>query len=116
MPTIDSRHLPDEALLRSHDFLRPGPEPIVRTLWHEMVADGQAPAPAVWKGHLTARKWADIRRFLADPAADGGRLNGRPWSSSVSMKRATAKVAEPDKMADIPGKIVEAYDLQPAVL
>ena len=115
MPTIDFTRLPDEALLRSHEFLRPGPEPIVRTLWHEMVADGQASAPAVWKGHLTTRRWADIRRFLADAAADGGRLNGRPWSS-WSTGRTTSQAAEPDKMADIPGTIVEAYDLQPAVL
>ncbi len=80
MPTIDFTRLPDEALLRSREFLRPGPEPIGRTLWHEMVADGHAPAPAAWKGHLTARKWADIRRFLAGATADGVRWNCRPWA------------------------------------
>lgn len=116
MPTIDFTRLHDQALLRSREFLRPGPVPMGRTLWHEMVADGRTPAPAAWKGHLTARKWADIRRFLADAAADGGRLNGRPWPSSMSTNRATAKVAESDKIADIPGEIFKEYDRQPAVV
>lgn len=85
IPTIDFSRFPDEALLRSREFLRPGPVPMGRTLWHEM-------------------------------AADGGRWNGRPWSSSVSTYRTTAKVAEPDKMADIPGEIFKEYDRQLAVI
>lgn len=59
MPTIDFTRLPDEALLRSREFLRPGPVPMGRARWHKPLTDGRAPALAVWKGHLTARKWAD---------------------------------------------------------
>ncbi|MGK2941290.1 MAG: helix-turn-helix transcriptional regulator [Immundisolibacter sp.] len=65
---IDFTRLPDEALLRSREFLRPGPVPMGRTLWHEMVADGRAPAPAVRRDRLTAWRWSDIRQFLADLA------------------------------------------------
>lgn len=59
---------------------------------------------------------ADIRRFLAGAAADQGRSNGRPWSSSMSTKRTTAKVSEADKMVDIPGTIFPAHKRQLAVL
>ncbi len=78
MATIDFTRLPEEALSRSREFLG-GPAPTRRTLWHERVADGLAPAPAAWNGHLTARKWADIRRYLADTAAD------REWSPLVIL-------------------------------
>lgn len=57
MPTIDFTRQPDEVLLR-HEFLRPGPDTMDRTPWDAMVADRHAPAPAVRKGRLTARKWA----------------------------------------------------------
>ncbi|WP_448507280.1 helix-turn-helix transcriptional regulator [Immundisolibacter sp.] len=70
MSKIDYTTLPPDALLRSADFLRPGPVPMGRTLWAEMVADGRAPAPAVRQGRLTAWRWGDIRKFLAD-LADG---------------------------------------------
>jgi len=59
---------------------------------------------------------ADIRRSLAGAAADQGRSNGRPWSSSMSTKRTTAKVSEADKMVDIPGTIFPAHKRQLAVL
>lgn len=104
---IDYDTLPSDALLRSRDFLRLGSFPMGRTLCDERVADGHALESAVWEGRRTARKWADIRRFLA-AAADRGRSKGRPWSSSLSTQRATAKVAEADKMADIPGNSFQA--------
>jgi hypothetical protein len=34
----------------------------------------------------------------------------------MSTKRTTAKVSETDKMADIPGNILQAYDRQLAAL
>jgi hypothetical protein len=54
MPTTDFTRMPDEVLLR-HEFLRPGPVPMGRTLWVQMVADGRVPASAVWKGRRSAR-------------------------------------------------------------
>jgi len=54
----DFNTLPPDALLRSRDFLRPCPALMGRTLWVQMVAGGRAPAPAVRKGRLMARKWA----------------------------------------------------------
>jgi hypothetical protein len=75
---IDFPNLPDSALLRAGDFLRPGPVPLGRTAWGEMVADGRAPAPAVRRPRLTCWRWGDVRLFLeslAEPAprAQGGR-------------------------------------------
>ena len=115
MPRIDFTRLPDEVLLR-HEFLRPVPVQMGRTLWGERAANGHAPAPVIWNGRLTARKWADIRRFLAGAVADQARSNGRPWSSSMPTKRTTAKVPEVDKMVDIPGTIFPAHKRQLAVL
>jgi hypothetical protein len=109
---IDYNTLPPGALFRSTEFQHPGPVTMGRTPWDAMVADGHASAPAVRKGRLTARKWAEIRRFLAAAAADEVRLHGRPWSSSISTKRTTAKVFEADKIADIPDAIFQAYDRQ----
>jgi hypothetical protein len=112
---IDYNTLPPGALFRSPEFLRPGPVTMDCTPWDAMLADGHASPPAVRKGRLTARKWAEIRRFLAAAAADEARLHGRPWPSSMSTKRTTAQVSEADKMADIPGHICQAYDPQLAV-
>lgn len=107
MPTIDFTRFLDEALLRSREFLHPGPVPMARTQWDDTVAGCHGLEPAMRNGRLTARKWAEIRRFLA-AAADRGCSKGRPWSSSLSTQRATAKVAEADKMADIPGNSFQA--------
>lgn len=113
---IDFNRLSPETPLRVREFMKPrGPVTMDRPPWDAMVADRHAPAPAVRKGRLTARKWAEIRRFLAATAVDEARLHGRPWPSSMSTKRTTAKVFEADKMADIPGHIFQAYDPQPAV-
>lgn len=108
MPTIDFTRFLDEALLRSREFLRPGPVPMERTLWDDTVAGCRGLEPAMRNGRLTARKWADIQRFLAGAAADHGRSKGRPWSSSRSTRRTTAKVTEADKMVDIPGNSFQA--------
>lgn len=69
MPKIDFPSLPDSALLRAGDFLRPGPVPLGRTAWAELVAAGKAPAPVVRKPRFTVWRWGDIRQFL-DRLAD----------------------------------------------
>lgn len=58
----------------------------------------------------------DIRWFLGGAAVDQGRSNGRPWSSSMSTKRTTAKVSEADQMGDILGKFFQTYGRQLAFL
>lgn len=70
MVKIDFPNLPDAALLRAGDFLRPGPVPLGRTAWAEMVADGRAPQPVVKRPRLTCWRWRDIREFL-DTLAGG---------------------------------------------
>ena len=88
MPTIDSTCLPDEALLRSREFLRPGPVPTGRTRRHKPVADGRAPALAVWKGHQMARKWAD-RGFRGRRGSRGR----RPGACRSVLRTVRAKAA-----------------------
>lgn len=72
MRQIDYVHLPDSALLRSADFLRPGPVPYGRTRWAELVAAGEAPAPVASRSRGTFWRWADIRTWLDTYAAGAG--------------------------------------------
>lgn len=59
------KHLPDCALLRINDIVAPaGPLPWRRSKFLELVAAGEAPAPALKQPRLTAWRWGDIRAWL----------------------------------------------------
>lgn len=65
-------HLPDEALLRLQDLIRPaGPLPWRRSKFLEMVASGEAPQPALKTPRMTCWRWGTIREWL-DRLADAG--------------------------------------------
>lgn len=104
MPTIDFTRLPDEALLRSREFLRPGPVPMGRTRWHKPVTDGRAPALAVWKGHLTARKWAD-RGFRGRRGSRGH----RPGAGRSVLRTVRAKPAARTSVVSGSGRAERAH-------
>jgi hypothetical protein len=61
---LDFKSMPPEALLRAGDFLRPGPVPLGKTAWHELVAAGKAPPPVMRRPRLTLWAWRDVRSFL----------------------------------------------------
>lgn len=62
-------NLPDSALLRASEIVRPaGPVPYRRTKWLDLVRSGDAPAPAVRGHRLTAWRWGDVKKYLADLA------------------------------------------------
>lgn len=55
----------DEALIRLPELIPPsGPIPFRRTTFLELVAKGEAPAPALKQPGCTAWRWGDIRAFL----------------------------------------------------
>jgi hypothetical protein len=57
--------LPDQALLRLYEVVAPdGPLPHRRTKWLELVATGDAPAPAIRQPRLVAWTWGQIRTYL----------------------------------------------------
>lgn len=72
---MDFRKLPDEALLRIPELVRPhGPLPFARSRWLEEVAAGRAPQPVRLGKRCTCWKWGDIRKYLDELAkgADDG--------------------------------------------
>lgn len=69
---MNFRELPDEALLRTAQFLQPhGPIPYQKTRWADAVANGEAPQPVIRRHRLTVWRWGDLREWLIQQAAGG---------------------------------------------
>lgn len=74
---LDYTTLPDSALLHQTEVVRPhGPVPVCRTTWKRLVAEGKAPPPVVRRHRAVLWRWADIRRWLEDQAAQGAPESG----------------------------------------
>lgn len=71
---MNFRELPDEALLRASEFLRPiGPVPHRKSTWWARVKTGDAPKPDVRTAAGTWWTWGTIRGYLIDVAAGRAR-------------------------------------------